>query len=541
MPLPKSLSSSWSVQIYSLANHRDRGTLLRILKKTGAWGVPLKRIYDLLTLVGDEKGRLCKSVILETQYIDRDFADAYSKLYGRSFYPYGRMCYRLHFFSRDFGSAEDLHIQSYSQERARLEALQQEYQGFCVIHPSQPDIVGRTVITPPISQDHDQYLLCREEYGLNLAGLQLKAHGSPFIQQDCMVGACATAATWMAHMALFKRYGLPTYSTTQITEIADMAYPSPERVFPSEGLTVEQIGVALKRMGHETIILDIERTNPEAARHSLYHYVESSIPIVLGVKTQRGRHAMTIVGHTLSTHPLRATPPVIEVELGAGMRNFRYHAADAWITGLCLNDDQRGPYRTAEIPITRNARRTHIKMKDFPRSGVTTNFQLLAAIIPLPQHVYLLGDMAETKAAIMLSVIEALGLIDASFAGQNFVLRTLLRESNRFKTSLDVTERDVPADLVWTYQKRHLPKYVWLIEISTLQLWNVNVPDKRIIGEILVDPTSNPNRLDAIVANIAGHVWDMKPDDADILAALRRDPIIIANWHPYKCLQRNSS
>jgi hypothetical protein len=104
------------------------------------------------------------------------------------------MCYRLHFFARDFSSPDDLHITSYSREKGRLDELQSDYQGFCVIHPSQPDTVGRTVIAPPRSPDHNQYLLCRNEYTLNLAGLQLKASGSPFLQQDGMVGACATAA-----------------------------------------------------------------------------------------------------------------------------------------------------------------------------------------------------------------------------------------------------------------------------------------------------------------------------------------------------------
>jgi hypothetical protein len=340
-------------------------------------------------------------------------------------------------------------------------------------------------------------------------------------------------------MVLYKSRGLSTYSTTEITEVADATYPSPERVFPSEGLTVEQVGVALKRMGHETVVVNLEKASPQATRRWLYHYIESAIPIVLGVQTRRGRHAITVIGHTLKTSPLLEIP-MEELKIGSRLQSLRYHPAAEWVDGLLLHDDQRGSYRIASIPIE-ETRSTSIEMHDFPVRGRMTKFRLLAAIVPLPHHVYLLGDDAEAKGAILLSLIRSLNLVDSRFAQEGLVLRTFLLESNDFKRSLDTAERELPPLLGWLYQKRHLPKYVWLIEVSTLPLWNIQPSEKRVLGEILIDPTSNPAQLDAIAAHLGGFFWAAEPGDLDIYAMLEREAVSIPDWRPYKCLRRPCS
>jgi hypothetical protein len=534
MPHTEESDGEWRLLIYDTTKQRDRQLLRRFLKTSGVWRSAAKRLFNILFDTGCDNGLKCQSVVVETQYVDRDYADAYGKLYGRSFHTYRRFPYRLHFLAQPLESGLELHIDSLTSEKERWQALQDKYLGFAVIRPSIPDTIGRAVILPPCSRDHNCFILCQNEFDLNLAGLPLKARGCAFMEQDGMVGACATAAVWMAHMTLYKRRGLPTFSTTSITELADATYPSPQRVFPSEGLSIEQIGVAMKRMGHETIAVDLGATSKEEVKRWLYYYVESGIPIVLGVETPDGTHAITLVGHTLKS-PLtqESVEPILEFD-----DSYFYLASD-WAEEFVMHDDQRGPYHLVKV-VAGKETSSAIEVQDLPKRPIKNRrFDIVGGVVPLPQHVYLSAEDALTKAIITLEFIREESGIPLRFMDENrVVLRHFLIDSNKFKSNSDTVARGMSRTFVLLNQKRHLPQYLWLTEISTLSKWNTAVQDRRVIGEILVDPTSNPSHLDCLSAHISGNFWYAHPQDRDLSDMLRHEPIIVSNWTPYKPISR---
>lgn len=537
MPRSEELAGEWQLHIYDTSRPRGRQRLQRFLKASGVWRSAAKRLFNILFNIGCDNGLKCQSVIVETQYIDRDYADAYGKLYGRGFHTYRRFPYRLHFFAQPLKSGLELHVDSLQSEKERWQTLQDKYLGFAVIRPSKPDTIGRAVVRPPCSQNHDCFILCQDEFGLNLAGLPLRAKGCAFMEQDGMVGACATAAVWIAHMALYKQRGLPTFSTTSITELADATYPSPQRVFPSEGLSIEQIGVAMKRMGHETIAVDLESADKEAVKCWLYYYVESGIPVVLGVETPDGTHAVTLVGHSIKS-PLteEAIEPFPESD------NDHFYPASDWAEEFVMHDDQRGPYRLIKV-VAGKKTSSALEVQDLPKRPIKNRrFDLLGGVVPLPQHVYLSAEDALNKVITALEFIRDESGVQVQFIGENrIVLRHFLIDSNEFKSSCDTVARGMPMTLVLLNQKRHLPRYVWLTEISTLPMWNTGVRDRRIVGEILVDPTSNPSHFDCFSVHISGNFWDARPQDSNLSDMLRRPPIIIPNWTPYKPISRPAS
>ena len=55
----------------------------------------VKYLYDYLS----HKGISSKTIIVENYYVDGDYLDDYSNYYAKCFYPYKRICKRLHFFS----------------------------------------------------------------------------------------------------------------------------------------------------------------------------------------------------------------------------------------------------------------------------------------------------------------------------------------------------------------------------------------------------------------------------------------------------------
>lgn len=47
-----------------------------------------------------------ENIVVEKEYIDRDFLDDFAGYYVRCFTDYGRICSRFHFFRESFGEPE---------------------------------------------------------------------------------------------------------------------------------------------------------------------------------------------------------------------------------------------------------------------------------------------------------------------------------------------------------------------------------------------------------------------------------------------------
>ncbi len=530
MALPKPFSSG--AFIFDLTDTADETKLLRLLRQRGVSRTAFSRIWEIVRRNGCEGGKICQSVVLEAEYVDRDYAEGYGQLYGRAFRQFERLCYRLHFFSVRV-QPQDFNIPSLSlkKDQKMWGKLKESYLGFSVIRPSCPDTVGRTVILPPKSPEEDSFALARSEYSLSLAGLPLTASGVPFMEQDGMVGACASAAMWMAHMCLYKNRGLPTYSTTEITRLADVSFPSPSRVFPSEGLTVDQVGAGLKRMGHETFMSDFPQTSLETVKHWLYIHIESRIPVILATDNQGEGHAVVIVGHTLGT-PNLETPTY---EFATGERVYGSHC---WASNVLVHDDQRGPYLRATI-VSSKRKEPKAALK-YLTGGGESQLNILAAIALLPPHVNCDGLRAEGKAIRLLHWLRRRGIINfADKENTRLVVRTFLVTSNEFKEKMDAS-RGIGGPLILSYRLLHLPRHVWVTEWTTLDLWDRPVGQKRILGEVLVDPTSNPYNLDFLALHAPGILYFMNPDERDATPALRR-PLEIPNDISYTPLTRAAS
>jgi len=521
--------------IFDLADPAQERQLIQLLRNRHVLRAAFNRIWDVVSKQGCEGSRVCRSVILEAEYVDRDYAEGYGQLYGRAFRHFERLCYRLHFFSTSM-QPQDFHIPSVSSaegQQAR-QKLQNCYLGFAVIRPSCPDTVGRTVILPPKSPTQNCFALCRCEYSLNLGGLRLTGNGVPFMEQDGMVGACASAAMWMAHMSVYKDKGLPTYSTTEITRLADLGFPSPSRVFPSEGLTVDQVGAGLKRMGHETFVRDLSQTPIDILKRWLYVHVESQIPTILATEDEGVGHAVVLVGHDLGTPNL--DKPAYKFASGE-----KVYSSQSWVSEVLIHDDQRGPYLKASIVASKNSVTT-TTLKYIPsnlngQGKKDAELNILAAIVLLPPHVNCDGLRAEGKTVRLLHWLRQRGMLNCG--KKDLVVRTFLLPSNEFKERLD-TSRSIIESLILNYRFLHLPKYVWITEWTTLDLWPNSQNQKLIYGEVLIDPTSNPRNLDFLALHIPGMFYSMNPEERDA-GMPRRQPTDIPNDTPYAPVTRAAS
>ncbi|WP_019677702.1 hypothetical protein [Arsukibacterium perlucidum] len=147
-------------------------------------------IYNYLKDLG------AATVLLESEYVDKDYLEDYSRYYVRCFNRYGERCARLHFFKNDF-DAEDFQETLIKNEASSIQAFQDSYLGFIVVKPLPKTFIGKTClkIYPSFATKKRKSILSKK-YEVNLFGLNLVIDSIAFQEQDKIVSACATTAIW---------------------------------------------------------------------------------------------------------------------------------------------------------------------------------------------------------------------------------------------------------------------------------------------------------------------------------------------------------
>lgn len=186
------------------------------------------------------------SVLVEDDYLDRDFSEAYSAYYSTTFRRHSKLCTRLLFFADDISfvntttDAEELSNQ--------LEAS--SFLGQVVLRPiSQAPVSHALLAAPPAPANHEGYLLVRSKHTSHVWGAELSVEGVPMTQQDSRVGACAQATIWVAARHFHHRHRGPWLSTVSITRAAlaqSEAHTNLMLPAGSESLTVNNMVAALR-------------------------------------------------------------------------------------------------------------------------------------------------------------------------------------------------------------------------------------------------------------------------------------------------------
>lgn len=310
------------------------------------WAYSSKRQTSYLSsYLSDYPGAPCKTIVTEPDYIDKEYLIDYSHYYNRCFTKYGTRCTRLHFFSEVFevGTFDSILI-NYSKELH--EKYQASYLGFVVITPLPKAIFGRSLLKP-----YPSYLTVRRSVfanepsskriltvknSVNLHGLELEIQSAPFIEQDKVTSACASASLW-SFLLLNPAMRADCPAPSEITELANNGVVGS---YPSTGLTFEQMLEIIKKQGLEPKFNYIGSENFQKNFLSdIYSYINCGYPVLLGAHVFRqenqqlyhmGNHAVTAIGFS--------------ADYGEKGPNIA-----KGIKKLILHDDQQGPYIRCEI------------------------------------------------------------------------------------------------------------------------------------------------------------------------------------------------
>jgi hypothetical protein len=487
--------------------------------------------------------RGCRAVVVERDYVDRDYARSYRHFYARSFRDLEKRTTRLHFFARPIRRASVSYL-----GRPRTAA---SYMGFCVLRPLAVRRIGRTVLKPQPIDPESEFPITAGRFHVNIGGSHLEVQGAAFMEQDARVASCASAATWMSTASIAARFGLPTYTTSEITEYAT-AYVVGERMLPSGGLTVDQIAEALRRMGYDPVTLPIRSSHE--AMDVVYPYVESCIPPILLLRLVEGGHAMMAVGHTFDVSREPAGPS--KVHWAKGEDPISVWRSWQWVDALLVHDDQRGPYCRLELlgvdteelsseiqgiygqtpgfdinslkleewgcPVRIDCALPYWESRNVFRRPQCCIGNLWGVIVPLPTGISLSALEAHDKVARILKMwYDGLG----QDMPDDLYLRTYLIESNAFKEHVDRT-RGLHRYARRMYLGKSMPRWLWVTEVGfRREVLTSRMSDQRIRGEVLLDANSSPWIPDFVALHMPlgkgrGHLTTMRPRESDVEAAL---------------------
>ncbi|MBI4285164.1 MAG: hypothetical protein HY670_04585 [Chloroflexi bacterium] len=423
------------------------------------------------------------TTILEEGYIDVDYSSSYYMQAGRSFTPIQRSTTRVHFFDSGF---DKRHFTSQTD----CSSLAANYLGYIVIRPGTTQTIGRTFIRGPhYLQGAQVYLPTAANFAANLCGFELEIKNAcPFLSQDQMVLACATASLWMASTPLARKLrGTIDYTTSDITSLA-LAIPRPfSPSLGSRGLRLDEMERALVCMGYDPKMC--QYPEPASLFHICHVYLESGLAPILaleipdgqqvaGVKIGPGLHAVTVVGHSFDTRARDGLCNPIYKDL---------YPSSAFVPNLIVHDDQCGPYLTARIsepmPQFSQAPNPYRAQMTIDVDGGHYEAYCKAVLIPLPGRVMLDGCQAALQSAVFLDDLRGNGALDP----KPLILRTLLVGSNHYKADLFTGRPDMPPELKEVYRSLPMPRFIWLVEFGYLDQWdNASLDHLNVVGELIL-------------------------------------------------------
>lgn len=219
-----------------------------------------------------------QTIVVENNYIDRDFLEDFAGYYVRCFYKYRRVCTRLHFFSLDFTEGDFNAMLEGEKGKLTAGLLNDKYLGFIVVKPLPETMIGRTCLVS-YPEEGRRFYPVRRPYTANLVGIPLTVETLAFQEQDTVAAACATSALWSAFQGTGMLFHHPILSPVEITRTATQHWVSQTRAMPNHGLLLPQMVHAMKQVGLEPLM--IGATDLGILRSTLYGYLRGGVPVLL--------------------------------------------------------------------------------------------------------------------------------------------------------------------------------------------------------------------------------------------------------------------
>lgn len=215
------------------------------------------------------------------------------------------------------------------------------YCGFSVIRPIPSAPLGRTVLDwyPDEPKRPPRIVEPSRIYECHVAGITLRMRGVAWQQQDTAVSACATIALWviLQSSAFDENHSIPT--TADITRMAHYHGSEQSRIFPSSGLSDDQICNALSQFDLAPLVIVGDFVSEKGFTREFFAtmtatLIRSGYPVLVSGHLEGHGHTICAMGFREAEPPVSLNAPQF---------------ADTAIEHLYIHDDNLGPNVRFEI------------------------------------------------------------------------------------------------------------------------------------------------------------------------------------------------
>lgn len=253
----------------------------------------------------------CNHIILEPEYIDRDYLEDFSKYYAKSFNNGGYKSARLHFFSEKTSHKAIDKFLFDGLEDENITAWKGSYLGFIVIKPLAETFIGKTCLKPYSSfldpQKKTYKKILTKDYHVDLFGIDLVVKSVAFQEKDTVTSVSATTSLWSAFHALKWNDVKEVTSCNEILINAVNHVIDSKNTFPQNELTTKQILRAIDIEGLKHHELKLEKMDYVLFHEVVKIHIDSGLPLIFGLEVESlenkdneshlGFHAVTILGY----------------------------------------------------------------------------------------------------------------------------------------------------------------------------------------------------------------------------------------------------
>lgn len=388
-------------------------------------------------------GLHARHIVIEDQYINKDYLSDYAIYYSTCFVPYDKVCKRIHFFSIEFTEAE-LKAAIVSGDHAHI---WDAYLGFIVVKPIPVTIIGFTLFkTFP---EGDRKFFGTREYKVHFFGKEIQLCSLAFQEQDNVLSACATSAIWSMLNKASLDYHTTLRTPNEITRSAGLTGPDGSRLFPNkQGLSLIQMCEAILDAGLVTEIRQVAGdTNFDwnYVKELIAAYSAIGIPIILVISVlntddRRKRndlslHAVTVAGFNQPAFTPRVRQPEIQL-------------TSETVTKLYVHDDQWGPFAR----MTFNTDHGIEGPWELLGRGYTNVENVLIPVFPKIRIAY--DDVKN-----VITSIDKLLYLTITHFKMDFCWEIKLELSETYKNY--IRSSALNADVKFAFLTMSCPKYIW--------------------------------------------------------------------------------
>lgn len=475
------------------------------------------------------------TVVLEEYYVDRVYRDSYYFYYSSKHFSYNRFCRRLSLFQ---GTLKSNFFDCTSEE------LEKRFVGTIVIRPIPERSIGRTLLNPYYFLPEN--IVCRirvTNYNVTVYGKRLSVQAFPYSMQDGETTSCAEIT--ILNLLDYYSQSYPEYHYLLPSEISGLVEKNSfERRLPTNGLSYELISKIFCDAGFYPRLYSAKKMTNIKFRHVLHYYIESGIPVALGLKLgEENKHSVIGIGYKIPENNVLGGEFTCAYDSESKNVLWTCDTADI-VDTYCLMDDNQVPYKISKCgEVLRE--RMDLRLNDCEVEYIMVPLYKRMILEAADAYDICLSILASQRLGIKdllkdIDISPELIKIDTNVdcigtKEEPLVIRLFMASSRTFRRKRDEEFQCGNCEVRDLYNMTVFPKFIWVCELATKTLYQKN----QVLGEIIIDATSSADaKMDSfIIIHYPNVICRRMPDDFNETEDAKFEKI--DKWQPFPSFRGN--